>query len=257
MNNSYKTVTELPGEFIPKEQYARLAERYQWAAKYATGKDCLECACGAGQGASLLNFVSKSYTAGDYDEELVMLSQKHNPDIFFQQFDALKMPFKNESFDVVLVCEAIYYFPEIELFLKEVKRVLRNNGKILIVSANPSLFDFNPGKLTYKYPSVVDMGEYFKVCGFHYLSAEGGTNVSAVNFRQKILRPIKFVASKLKLIPKTMSGKSWLKKMFFGGDFLAMPSRVDFSNNSVSLNPINLCVNDTNHKVLYFVGEKK
>jgi hypothetical protein len=135
--------------------------------------------------------------------------------------------------------------------------VLRKNGKILIVSANPDLFDFNSGTLTYTYPGVVNMGEFFKSNGFKYLSAEGGTDTSLVDFRQRFLRPIKFIASKLKLIPETMKGKAWLKKVFFGGDFVEMPVSIDFGDSCVTVSPINLNFNDNKHKVLYFIGEKK
>ena len=257
MTSSYATVTELPGEMIPREQLDRMVERYSWASHYASGKDVLECSCGAGQGAKLLNSVSKSYIAGDFDMDLVELSKFHNPAINFHQFDALKIPFNDETFDVILVCEAIYYFPDIELFLKEVNRVLKKNGKILIVTANPHLFDFNPGKYTYKYPGVLDMKNYFDATNFNYISAEGGTDVSQVNLRQKILRPIKFIAAKFNLIPKTMLGKAWLKKIFFGGGFVEMPANIEVEDNKVALNPIDLGFNDTSHKVLYFVGEKK
>ena len=98
MSSSYVTVTELPGELVPKEQYLRMVERYKWAAKYAAGKDVLECACGAGQGANLLSTLSKTYTAGDFDQGLVTLSKSYNPKVSFVQFDALKMPFKAGSF---------------------------------------------------------------------------------------------------------------------------------------------------------------
>lgn len=256
MSSSYVTVTELPGELVPKEQYLRMVERYHWAAKYAVGKDVLECACGAGQGANLLSSVSTTYTAGDFDEGLVKLSKSYNPNISFLQFDALKMPFQDESFDIVLVCEAIYYFPKIEIFLKEVYRVLRRNGKILIVSANPNLFDFNPGKLTFTYPGVLNIGRYFHNCGFRYLSAEGGTAISSITFRQKILRPVKLLASKLNLIPETMASKAWLKKVFYGDEFVEMPANIDCNQRSVSLNTISLDTNDTKHKVLYFIGKK-
>jgi len=255
---SYGTVTELPEEMIPQEQLSRISERYHWAAGYSKGKDVLECACGAGQGASILNHVSSSYAAGDLDENLVSLSRRNNPDILFKVFGASRIPFDDDSFDVVLACEAIYYFPDISEFLKEAKRVLKKNGKILIVSANPNLFDFNPSPFTYVYPSINDMRIYFHKNGFKFLSAQGGTNISKVNMRQKLLRPIKFVASKLNLIPKTMTGKSWLKKLFFGGNFVAMPRCLKYEEGrSVSLDTLSLSENDYSCKVLYFVGEKK
>lgn len=258
MDASYTAVTELPGEKIPREQLARISERYHWAASYSEGKDVLECACGAGQGAKLLKHVSKSYIAGDFDQELVSISQKNNSGISFDNFDASKMPYEDDSFDLILVCEAIYYFPKIDDFLIEAKRVLRKKGKILIVSANPSLFDFNPSPFTFDYPSVISMGKYFSKNGIKYLSAEGGTDISKVSPRQRYLRPIKFILSRLGLIPKTMKGKSWLKKAFFGGDFISMPTSIKFKKNEpVLVKSIDKNSNDKKHKVLYFIGEKK
>jgi ubiquinone/menaquinone biosynthesis C-methylase UbiE len=254
---NYSSVTEMPHERVPVEQLERISERYHWAAAYAKDKEVIECACGAGQGANILNHISSSYIAGDLDGDLVSLSQKNNPNISFKIFDASILPFSDESFDVVLVCEAIYYFPNVSEFLQEAKRVLKKNGKVLIVTANPNLFDFNPSPHTHIYPSVINMGSYFSENGFKYISAEGGTDTSKAGLRQQLLRPVKFIASRLNLIPGTMKGKSWLKKLFFGGNFISMPLSVDYEENkSILVKSIDMSKNDKKHKVLYFVGEK-
>jgi|APSaa5957512535_1039671.scaffolds.fasta_scaffold07408_7 SAM-dependent methyltransferase len=257
MTTSYSTITELPNEKVPLEQILRITERYCWASKFAIEQDVLECACGAGQGADLLNSISHSYVAADYDKGLISIAKQNNPVVNFKVFDALNIPFDDGSFDVVLICEALYYFSDISKFLQEAKRVLRRGGKILIVSANPGLFDFNPSPFTYTYPSVTDMGEYFNINGFKYISAEGGTSTAESGLRQKLLRPVKLIASRLNLIPKTMKGKSWLKKMFFGGEFVSMPNSIVCKENKpIFVNTIEMDKNDTTHKVLYFVGEK-
>lgn len=257
MKSNYTSVSELPGEIVPVEQYLRIAQRYHWAAKHCNGKDVLECACGAGQGSKLLKSISKSYTAGDYDQELIDIAEQQNSDIQFLKFDASKMPFETGSFDIVLVCEAIYYFDDIKKFLNEVYRVLRVCGKILIVSANPNLYDFNPGKWTFTYPDVVSIEKYFNDCDFEILSVEGGISVSSINIRQKLLRPIKFLASKLNIMPQTMNGKAWLKKLFYGGERIKMPASIELVHNLVEPSSLELGINDTKHKVLFFIGEKK
>ena len=101
------------------------------------------------------------------------------------------------------------------------------------------------------------MGSYFSENGFKYISAEGGTDTSKAGLRQQLLRPVKFIASRLNLIPGTMKGKSWLKKLFFGGNFISMPLSVDYEENkSILVKSIDMSKNDKKHKVLYFVGEK-
>jgi len=257
-NISYSTVTELPYEEVPKEQIERITERYYWASKHSENKNVLECACGAGQGAEILNSSANLYVAGDYDKEIVDIAQRnHNNKIKFHVFDACNSPFSSNIFDIVLICEAIYYIPEISDFLNEAWRVLKPGGKVMIVTANSSLFDFNKSPYTYVYPDVLTMSKLFSAHKFNFISAEGGTNLSDTNIRQKIFRPLKFMASKLGIIPKTMSGKAWLKKIFFGGSCVRMPEKI--SSNLVNIElpkQISKNKNNKDYKVLYFVGEK-
>ncbi len=42
------------------------------------------------------------------------------------------MPFKNESFDVILSLNTIYFWKNADAPVEEIKRVLKQNGKVLI-----------------------------------------------------------------------------------------------------------------------------
>ena len=42
------------------------------------------------------------------------------------------MPYKDNSMDVIIFFEEIYYLPSAEKFISEYRRVLRNGGKVLI-----------------------------------------------------------------------------------------------------------------------------
>ena len=49
---------------------------------------------------------------GDIDEDILSFTQKHyegRKDIHLYRFDAHKLPFKDTSFDVIILYEAIYY----------------------------------------------------------------------------------------------------------------------------------------------------
>ncbi len=72
----------------------RLCNRYYWAGKYYAGKDVLEVACGTGQGLGYLSKLAKSFTAGDYSEEILKIAQAYYGDrISLRQFDAQNMPY--------------------------------------------------------------------------------------------------------------------------------------------------------------------
>ena len=126
MDDDYITVTEIAGDEVTQEQVIRLCNRYFWAGNYCAGKDVIEVACGSGQGLSYLSGISKSLEAGDYSGDILAIARKHYEDrIKLRQFDAQDMPFEDQSKDVIILFEAIYYIPDPEEFIKECLRVLR------------------------------------------------------------------------------------------------------------------------------------
>ena len=124
----------------------------------------------------------------------------------------------------VLLFEAIYYIPDVKKFIAECRRVLRVGGVVLIVTANNKLFDFTPSPYSTCYLNVTDFAREFGNAGFA-VECFGFISVNDVSLRQKVLRPVKALASRLNLIPKSMGGKEWLKKLFFGS-LVAMPDAV-------------------------------
>lgn len=77
-----------------------------------------------------------------------------------RQFDAQNMPHADNSMDVIIIFEAIYYLPSAERFVSECKRVLRDGGRVLVVTANKDLYDFNPSPHSYKYYGVIELKKF-------------------------------------------------------------------------------------------------
>lgn len=226
MKTDFATVTELANEEVPMEQVERLSHRYYWAGEYCQGRDVLEVACGAGQGLGYLASVSNSVRAGDITSALVTSAHTYyGSRIEIIEMDAQSLPFSGRSMDVVILFEAIYYLPSAEHFVNECRRVLRPGGRVLIVTANKDLYDFNPSPFSQQYYGVVELGNLFGENGF---SCEffGNVPVDTAAWRQQILRPIKALAVKLNLMPKTMSGKKLLKRLVFG-NLVPMPAEIN------------------------------
>lgn len=219
-------VTELPGDEVSWEQVERICHRYYWAGKYCAGKDVLEVACGTGQGLGYLNKIARSVIAGDYSGSILKIALDYYGDrIKLIQFDAQDMPFDNDSMDVVIIFEAIYYLPSAERFINQCRRVLRNNGILLIATANKDLYDFNPSMYSHRYYGVVELNELLMKYGFK-ADFFGNTPVDKLPWRQRILRPVKKLAVILDMIPKTTNEKKYLKKIVFG-DLTKMPHEID------------------------------
>jgi SAM-dependent methyltransferase len=247
----YVSVTEISGDEVTQEQINRLSNRYYWAANYCRNRDTLEVACGSGQALGYLNRISKTFVAGDYSKELLSVASRHYGDrINLQQFDAQHMPFPDDSKDVIIIFEAIYYLPDADAFLNECTRVLRTEGNVLVATANKDLYDFNPSPHSHQYYGVVELNNLFESHGFR-TEFFGDTPVTNASLRQKILRPLKRIAVALHLIPKSMAGKKILKRLVFG-NLTVMPAEID-EQTAAHQKPTPLYPDrpDTLHKVIY------
>jgi SAM-dependent methyltransferase len=239
MTAQFVDVTEIAGQPISAEQLFRTCHRYHWAARMSAGKEVLEVGCGAGQGLGLLALHARSLAAGDYSPEVLETARRVYGDrIKLSEFSAESLPFADSSLDVILIFEAIYYVPDLAKFFRESKRCLRPGGQLLIVTANKDLFDFTPSPYSQRYLGVAELdgelAEHGFACEFAAL-----IDTRKVSMRQKLLRPVKTLVTKFGLIPRSMHGKAWMKRLFFG-EMAVMPA-------DISLTPIDYIEPDPHH----------
>jgi ubiquinone/menaquinone biosynthesis C-methylase UbiE len=257
--DNFASVTEIAGQRISVEQLDRTCHRYHWALPFCDNKDALEVACGAGQGLLLLASKARSVSAGDISPEVLAnakstVAGQSKHEIELQILDAEKLPFADNSFDTLLLFEAIYYV-NANGFMQEACRVLRPGGVLLLVTANPALPDFNPSPFSTRY---FNSSELLQLCAQHGFAGQcaGYLNITTVSLRQRVLRPVKKLAVQLNLMPKTMHGKEWLKKLFFG-KMTVMPSDisvVDFAYQPPA--PVAAGEIDKQHKAIYLTATK-
>lgn len=250
MSDRFSEVTELAGTEISAEQLERMSHRYHWAAQHCVQKDVLEAACGSGQGLGILGRVARTLEAGDFSAEILAIAQCHYAGrVKLLKFDAQELPFADASKDVVILFEALYYVPDAVQFVKECRRVLRAGGKVLIATANKDLADFNPSPFSHRYYGAGDLAQLFDSNGFDS-ELFGYLPVGSVSWRQKLLRPVKKLAVALNLVPKTMAGKTLLKRLVFGG-LTPMPAELPHRPDPLAA-PVRLAASpDRGHKVLY------
>ncbi|MCP5138992.1 MAG: class I SAM-dependent methyltransferase [Chromatiales bacterium] len=254
MSTDFQDVTEMAGEPITSEQLDRLCHRYAWASRYCAGKDVVELACGTGPGIGVLNGVAGSFEAGDFSGPMIeRVRQHYGGRVVVRQFDAQAMPYPDQSKDVLIIFEALYYLPDVPAFIRECRRVLRPGGKVLIATANKDLPDFNPSPYSHLYLGVAELGEQFAKEGFE-TSCFGYLSVSAVSAKQRLLRPVKQFVVASGLMPKTMRGKQLLKRLVFGKP-VPMPAEIAESSAPViEPAPLPAGVPDRSHKVIYCVA---
>lgn len=251
MTAQFVDVTEIVGQKISAEQLYRTAHRYHWAARRVAGQDVLEVACGAGQGLGLLLAHARSVTAGDVSPEVLETARRHfDGRVPLSVFGAEELPFADASFDALLLFEALYYVADPACFFTEAARVLRPGGQLLVVTANKDLFDFTPSPFSRRYLGVAELTAELAAAGF---STEFAALIDTrtVSLRQRVLRPVKSLVTRAGLMPKSMHGKAWMKKLFFG-QMAVMPADIATAPiDYVEPTAISADRPDTVHKVIY------
>ena len=251
MIQDFSSVTEIAGHMVSKMQIDRIAQRYYWAGEYCKDRDVLEVACGVGQGLGYLASLSQSVQAGDITPSLVKQAREYYGDrIRIIELDAADLPYESNSLDVVILFEAIYYLPSVEKFIEECRRVLRAEGILLLATANCDLFDFNPSPYSIRYYNPPELTEMLAKYNFES-KFYGGWAVESENMKGKIIRVIKKIAVIFNLIPKSMKGKRWLKRLVFG-KLVTMPNEIKATEmNYKQPVPIDGTRPDIIHQVLY------
>ncbi|MEO2153910.1 MAG: class I SAM-dependent methyltransferase [Aquificota bacterium] len=132
--------------------FDRIADKYEFTAKFVSfgilpywlnnliktlpskGEKVLDIACGTG---ILFPELSKrfDYVVGlDYSLPMLKQAQKKGlKNTSLVRGDALKLPFKEETFSTVVISLGLRHFPDIETALREAHRVLKKEGTIHIL----------------------------------------------------------------------------------------------------------------------------
>ena len=111
-----------------------------------SGKTILDAGCGSGYISRILSRQCSHVVACDSGVEMIEMAKKRERqkqlNIKYSVCDIAKMPFADNSFDfaicvsVLLYCEAKTVFA----FFKEIKRVLKNNGVLVLSVPHPYLY---------------------------------------------------------------------------------------------------------------------
>lgn len=99
----------------------------------ASDSKVLELACGTGQFTFRLCYEVESYTATDFSSEMIKhcIDSNQNEKVSFEVADASQLSYASDSFDVVIIANALHCVPNPDKVLAEIWRVLKPNGLLI------------------------------------------------------------------------------------------------------------------------------
>lgn len=256
MTDPFAELTERPNMMATRQQLSMLSTRYNLAASMSSKKDVLEVACGPAIGLGMLQATDARVIGGDLSRILLKEGRTHyQENIPLLQLDAEHLPFKNDSFDLVILFEAIYYLPNPTCFFAEAKRTLRKEGTIVVCSANKERAGFVPSPHAKAYYSGKELYSLLNKQDFT-VNLLAGFPISTNRFVDLTRNTIRTFLRSLNLIPKTLKGRELLKRIAYG-KLQKIGSEIDSDLLPPELlNPVEPQEDLSNYAVLYAIGKK-
>ncbi|QOS78071.1 class I SAM-dependent methyltransferase [Paenibacillus sp. JNUCC31] len=136
-----------------QKQFAKNAQKYVTSARHAKGEDLallvassqaspdmtvLDIATGGGHVANALAPLVKQVIALDLTEKMLEVAERFiqgngHLNVEFVAGDAERLPFSNDSFDLVTCRIAAHHFPDVPSFISEALRVTKPGGRLLLI----------------------------------------------------------------------------------------------------------------------------
>lgn len=118
--------------FMRKDR-AAYDEMYALIRPVVKGKTVLELATGTGLIAKNIVNAAAHIEASDTSAEMIREAKRrnHSAKLYFSVQDMFCLPYADESFEVVIVSNALHIVPQPERALAEIHRVLRDDGVLI------------------------------------------------------------------------------------------------------------------------------
>lgn len=126
-------VSGIYDRFMKKDQKAYGEMIHLIRARVTQNMDVLELATGTGLIALAIADRVHSMEATDFSPNMIAEAEKKStpPNVHFSVQDACNLPFAEKSFDCVIISNALHIMPKPDLALKNISRVLKDNGVLI------------------------------------------------------------------------------------------------------------------------------
>lgn len=179
--------------FIPEKFGNRASgehlQRYRAVSKFISNKIVLDAACGDGYGSNILSETAAQVTGFDISPDAICLARmKYKAsNLKYEVASIESLPVEDNSVDVIISFETIEHVPEEiqEKFLKEIKRVLKKDGVLIISTPDKKYHTDIPNQINefhikefYENEFYMFLKSYFSSIDFYYQGLKNYLTIS-------------------------------------------------------------------------------
>tara|TARA_Y100000992_G_C21234441_1_gene477224 strand:- start:79 stop:870 length:792 start_codon:yes stop_codon:yes gene_type:complete len=158
--------TEKLGQIFSLDTHSIIFDRYKFAYDLSQFKKVLEIGPGSGIGIDAISTNAKTYSCLEFSiENVELLKKQYKKSLNIYHGDAHNLPYEDESFNLLIALAMVYYL-DMNIFLKEVNRVLEKGGTFFFCTSNKDVPGFVESPFTTKYYSVNELNSILRENGF-------------------------------------------------------------------------------------------
>ena len=149
------------------ENYEALRHKLPYAKRYhdwwlqlmvkmaRTNGRVLDNGCGVGPMFALLHG-QQELVGADLSYEMLRRAKTKTADVGLAQADSLHLPFANTTFDLIYARALLHHFPNPEVGIAEMHRILKPGGQVILADTNQSILSAIPRKIAYRSDNFSD-----------------------------------------------------------------------------------------------------
>lgn len=203
----FELITEHPETIASAFQLECASARYSLLESLTRPGDLVvEVGCGTGVGLARLGEAGRRVVGADLVLANLRVAADHSPVI---AADAQRLPVRDGSAALTAILEAIYYMPDQRAAVAEMARATASGGRLVLSCPDPRRSGFLASPFATHYPGPAELRRWLEpwcagveVRGAFPVAAERRTVVVA-----------RAVASRMRLVPKTMHRRGQLKRL--------------------------------------------
>ena len=173
--NVFTSIQEISEWVSPKEEWKSVAEyilflkqskAYEYVKPYCNDKYILDYGCGTGYGVMTISEHAKGAIGVDINQQMIDYCNERyrKVNVSFKKVQAeYPLPYENGVFDIIVSFQVIEHLPNVQRYLYETKRLLKDEGLLFITTPNrkyrllPFEKSWNPEHIReYSYKSLND-----------------------------------------------------------------------------------------------------